>query len=603
MCGIAGIVTCAHDSLHIPGGVLERMRDRIAHRGPDDAAMWRNNHAAIGFRRLAILDPTDAGAQPIVLRSGRLIVAYNGELYNDAELRAQLRREAREPLRFQSSCDAETVARAWERWGLDALDRSRGMFALAVLDLDAKRLTLARDPLGIKPMYLWRGSWRGRPQLAFASELSALLEHPAVSREPDPVAVSAYLTTIRTTVAERTLFRDIRAITPGQVVEFDLGDDRLSETTRRLTLAPPTTGDTAEVLGDSVRRHLRSDRPICAMLSGGLDSALICRLATDAGATLRTYCAGVADCVDPDADFARAQEMASAIGSTHTETRVDAQAFARVWTDTAARLATPLSTPNEVAIRLVARAMRADGCVVALSGEGADELFAGYESPMRAAAAHIEAGNHNPGAFQLDSNAWIARAAKRGVLAPDAFRSAEHDEHLLQHYIATFAECAAGNEPLAAHLRFHRRINLVGLLARLDTSTMLEGVEGRTPIADRVVAAHAESLPIADRFAINADGTSSTKIALRNAARGRLPAAIIRRPKASFPLPFADWMSPVANALSPEITDWITPAAIAMVRANPKACWPLAWPILNLALWLGAVDLNRIDLQEPAAAA
>lgn len=612
------------------------MGDRLAHRGPDDARVWRVESAALAFRRLAIIDPTEAGAQPMCSSDGRLILVYNGELYNDAELRAELTRAdasdpPARPARFRSRCDAETVLHAWARWGAGALERLRGMFALAVLDLDARALTLARDPLGIKPLFLWRGRFRGQTQLAFASEPASLLLHPAVTREPDPAALSAYLTTIRATLGRRTVYRDIECLQPGEVRRFDLASDRLIDTSRTLTVGPAGVvpaegaargrghGSTAAIVEDSVRRHLRADRPIAAMLSGGLDSSIIARLATDAGLSLRTYAAGSGRADD---DITAARAMAEAVGSTHREVMLDSRVFAAGWTDLVRAHALPLSTPNEVAIAAIARAMRADGCAVALSGEGADELFGGYEAPLRAAAEHVARGNHDPALFHLDAHAWIARAAKPSVLNPAAFRAADNDEPLAEAYRAAWRSvgdpgcdrvpsghalahsgwdrpptCPAAQ--LAAHLRMHRAINLPGLLLRLDMATMRAGVEGRTPLADALVAAHAESLPMGERFRLAPAGRAETKIALRAVFADRLPSFVGSRDKASFPLPFQSWMSDAARALPTRsaLDDWFTPAALSLVRASPAACWPIAWPILNIALWFGAIepDLARSD--------
>ncbi|MCH8270182.1 MAG: asparagine synthase [Planctomycetes bacterium] len=343
---------------------------------------------------------------------------------------------------------------------------------------------------------------------------------------------------------------------------------------------------TRKVIESSVRVHLRADVPACCLLSGGLDSSIIAAIAADVlpDDHLHTFCAGAPD-DDPDSDFSFARTAAEHIGCAHTETPVTAALFARRWADMVRRQGVPLSTPNEVAINEVARVMRANGRVVTLSGEGADELFAGYELPIRLAAAHVEAGNEEPGLFQLHSNAWIPVIAKPNALNPAAWRAIEHDDALLDFYREEFTAAATEtDDPLDAHLRFHRRVNLSGLLLRLDSATMLESIEGRTPYADRDVAAFAQSLALNDRYR---GDPCETKRPLRRAFADRLPQTIVERPKASFPLPFQDWMHEHAGALrtSDLIDELFAQETIETTVANPSLNWAFAWPMINLALW------------------
>ena len=592
MCGILGIVTVRTHRPSIDDAEAARLRDLMRHRGPDDAGLWRRGHVLLGVRRLAVMDPTPAGRQPMVCPRSGCVLVYNGELYNDGDLRRQLTALGHE---FGTRCDTETVLAALTRWGAGALERFRGMYGLGFYDPRAETLLLARDPLGVKPLY-YTVVRTDRPdphtEIVFASELPSILEHPGVRVEPDIAAVSGYLTTIRTTLGSRTLFAGVRTLRPGEVVTVDLAGDepRLAHTQHPIR---PVEGEavaeperTREVIEASVGAHLRSDVPTCCLLSGGLDSSIIAAVAADVlrDDRLHTFCAG-APGDEEDGDFSFARTAAEHIGCAHTEAPVTAGLFARRWSEMVRRQGVPLSTPNEVAINEVARAMRANGRVVTLSGEGADELFAGYELPMRLAAAHVAAGNEEPGLFQLHSNAWIPVVAKPGSLNPEAWRAIERDEALLDYYREEFT--AAANEtddPLDAHLRFHRRVNLTGLLLRLDSATMLESIEGRTPYADREVAAFAQSLSLNDRY--RAD-PCETKRPLRLAFADRLPRAIVERPKASFPLPFQHWMDEHAGALrtSGLITELFTRETIEAAATKPSINWTFAWPMMNLALW------------------
>lgn len=562
----------------------------------------------LAHRRLAVIDPSEAGAQPMLLDDaglgergrGRYAVVYNGELYNDAELRDGLDREG---VRFRSACDTETLLRALAAWGIDGLRRLRGMYALAFVDRVAKRLVLARDPMGIKPLYYAVGE----AEVSFASEPGPLLGALERTPEPDLCTVSAYLTTIRTTVGSRTLFAGVRSVLPGEVLEFDLsGGEALLA--RRLNIDPDDVersgdglgiGSVGALMDDSVGRHLRSDVPACALLSGGLDSSIIVALARRrATGEVRTYCSGHAEGADSE-DLPFARVAAEHFGTRHTEAPVTRTMFVERWPEMIGRMGVPLSTPNEVAINEVARRLRRDGQVVALSGEGADELFGGYEAPMRLALAWERSwaesrGNRGDGEekcraaarFQVESNAWMPVDLKAEVLRPEVWRVVEGDGALFGWYADQMGECLRCAEGLAAHLMFHRRVNLVGLLGRLDTATMLESVEGRTPFADACVCAWAERLPMERRYT-EASGSPRTKVALREGFAGCLPSSIVSRAKASFPLPFQDWLVDHAGVLrSSEFARVLfREEAVDQVCRDPAALWRLAWPMINVSMW------------------
>ncbi len=623
MCGILGIVAPAGRSPSVDDRRLETMRDLMAHRGPDGRGQWRCENIAFAHRRLAVLDTSPSGHQPMVSPDGRAGIVYNGELYNDAELRAGLGAEGVE---FRSRSDAETALAMLRAHGERAIPRLRGMYAMAFVDLDAGTLLLARDPLGIKPLYYAFADTPGGSELVFASEIPAILAHPAISARPDFVTISAYLTTIRTTLGPRTLFAGIHTLQPGEVARIDLKRGRLVVSLRsrwqgsREPTAEdpcprepgigrhgaPTDAELRAAVEDSIARHLRADVPTCCLLSGGLDSTIItahaARLAPRGA--LRTYASGAADSVEPgDPEVAGA--VAEKLGAVHAEAPVARHRFAERWTEMIAATGLPLSTPNEVAINALAARLRADGQVVALSGEGADELFGGYEIPLTRAAEHLAAlDSSSPGEwrrqgglFQVEAAAWIAPSAKGSILTDEALRRSERDEHLREHYRATFERIAAeddGPSPLETHLRFCREVNLTGLLLRLDQATMLEGVEGRTPFADQRLAAMAGRLPMSRKFEPARGGApgerlipARTKISLRAAFGADLPSSVLARPKASFPLPFQAWLEDSARAVLEGCLarELFTESTLAAVAHSPRRFWPVAWPVINIAMW------------------
>ncbi len=633
MCGIVGVAVRGGGRVSLRDERAAAMRDALAHRGPDGAGLWRSHdgQVVLAHRRLAVIDLSPAGAQPMLSRCGRFACVYNGELYNDAELRRELEGAG---FAFRTRSDTETLLAAWSAWGMAALSRLRGMFALAMYDTFERRLVLARDPLGIKPLVWWAGPTGDGPSVVFASEAQAVLAHPDVPARPDLVTLSAYLTSIRVTLGDRTMFEGIRTVRPGEAIEVDLRRaDASSSSIRRVTYWRGVSAGRGQSLSDaaaavrtavsdSVRVHLRSDVPVCALLSGGLDSSAVVAEARG-HQTIGTYCSGTpAADGDPPArsDLEWAASTAEELGVRHTAAPVDRAMFLERWPDMVARMGVPLGTPNEVAINEVARRLRADGCVVALSGEGADEVFGGYEAPMNAAWAWASGSPVASGGLDhLDSAAWVRRDVKASLLRPGVWRALENDAALVGEYEREFDacidECAGGGGGAAvdaeirwqARLRMLRRVNLTGLLSRLDTATMLEGVEGRTPLADRVVVEAGEGLGMdvkwggrrhqgnpreASRHQAGASMPQG-KLVLREAYRGVVPDAVIGRPKASFPLPFERWLGDEsaawleASALAHEVFEPGTLRGVidALRAGQGNQVWTLAWPMTNVALW------------------
>jgi len=647
VCGLLGIVARPGEGPNVSEAQCVEMRDRLAHRGPDACGLVQHRNVFFAHRRLSVIDP-EHGEQPLWSADRRYLLVYNGELYNDAEIRRELKRRHR--VEFHTDCDTETLLVALTTWGEAAMPRLRGMFAFALYDFVENRLLLARDPLGIKPLYY---ALVGR-EIVVASRPSAILAHPGMHAEPDLAVVSAYLSTIRSTLGRRTMLRGIETVLPGECVEvtFAKGTPQIRH---RVYWTEPTAPcddlsfDEAATLVrkaviDSVQSHLRSDVPRCLLLSGGIDSAIIATVCRDLGVRdiLRTWCAS--DASDCGGDRRHAAMMAQRLGAAHHDVLIDERDFRRAWIDLIALNDTPLSTPNETAIYVVARALKPHA-TVALSGEGADELFAGYAMPVLCGldAIHAARGEGHDGAARerylaelreqygaaalgseaehfLRANSWIHPSRKAGVFTDAMWSASGEDALLMQEMTAEFArEDEAAVTPEQRLLRVHRRLNLTGLLGRLDTSTMAASVEGRTPFADARLAELAASLPFDYKFRSRAaadGGWSSaaqamarggveTKRVLRAAFARDIPLEILQRPKASFPLPFQQWLAPLARRLSSSsIADSIIrPEALASLAADPSANWLALWPICNLALWhehLWGNGLEAFEEDRPA---
>lgn len=610
MCGIAASLTASGSIPKTSPQDLVAMRDAMAHRGPDGAGLFISGNIALAHRRLAVVETSASGHQPMQSACGRYAIIYNGELYNTAELRRDL---ASKSITLKSHADTEVLLYALATWGLDAMPRIRGMYAFVFVDLLEQRAIVARDPLGIKPLY-WTSLGN---ELLFASELQGLLAHSKVSAHPNLTAISAYLSTIRTTIGAETLFEGLHTLLPGEWLSIYLSKstphiathDWWSRVADLSSSSPLLDGDRGSIatiraaIDDSVSRHLVSDVPLCSLLSGGIDSTIIAAQAIAAGnftRPLSTYCAGH----HQGDDFKFARAAAKHFRTQHHEAHITQELFTQRWSEMVQRQGVPLSTPNEVAINQVARFLRSAGNVVALSGEGADELFGGYTQPMSAAAAYFENPQGEPGLFALGEVSWIRTEHKSAILNENVWNALDSDANLKTTYIDEFRRLSlrGTHSGLDTILAMQRRFNLAGLLSRLDSAMMLEGVEGRTPFADQAIATLAESLPMHLKFQPPEKVETSTtggvavaqltraaqgKIILRQAYADCIPREIIDRPKASFPLPFQEWVaesSPIVKE-SELCRDLFNEAAIATVAANSTQCWQIAWPMINLAMW------------------
>jgi asparagine synthase (glutamine-hydrolysing) len=366
MCGICGF------SYRDPE-LLARMSRTLAHRGPDDEGSFLDEHVSLGHRRLSIIDVSSRGHQPMTSEDGSLVMIYNGEVYNFQELRPELEKEG---YRFRSQTDSEVVLAAYHRYGEAALSRLNGMFAFAIYDRRVRKLFLARDRLGVKPLYY---SWDGE-KLCFASELKALLE-AGVPRKLHPGALSQFFT-YRFNFGAQTVFENVFKLSPGHFLRFDLDSGRIEETSRwwRVPLDEERTEDVSELarelrslLEDAVSKRLIADVPLGFFLSGGLDSSIVTGLAAASGARLETFSAGF----ETTNELPYAALAAKRFGSEHHEIRIGDEAL-DLLDDMVYHMDEPVGDAAFLATLVLSREARKRVKVV-LAGEGADELFAGYE--------------------------------------------------------------------------------------------------------------------------------------------------------------------------------------------------------------------------------
>jgi len=589
MCGIAGIVA--------PGLVQEAdlcaMAGALAHRGPDGEGFVRSGPfpAAratwqLGFahRRLAVFDPTPAGAQPMRSRSGRSWIVLNGEIYNHHELRRHL-----PGFMFRTSTDTEVLLELIESLGIErALQHANGIFALAVWDDVERRLFLARDRLGIKPLF-YAASENG---VRFASELRAILIGREVSRTVDPNALSEYLD-FGFVPAPRTIVQGVAKLPPGCLLVWSEGRCRLSEWWS-LPAPTETAADPGwreglySRLSDAVRLQLRSDVPVGCFLSGGVDSSLVTALAVREGGPLDTFAVRFPEWpLLDEGKFARA--AARSLGTRHHELLIAAKDAREAAPELLDAIDEPFADSSLLPVSLLSRFARSM-VTVALSGDGADELFAGYRryqsarwlalwlrlpAPLRVymAAPMLRRMAEDRGTRRGELVRRARKLVRCAELGPDAQALAlarifetEQKRRLVPwlgeateaglHRMRDLRATVCGRDELDTRLRVDLRLGLPDdMLAKVDRASMAHGLEVRVPFLDHRVVEYAAALP----SALKLRGARS-KIALLEVFGAELPVSARRRAKAGFDAPIGAWLRGPLRSL---VRDTLAPGPVA----------------------------------------
>jgi asparagine synthase (glutamine-hydrolysing) len=591
----------------------------LRHRGPDDEGFLAQPGVGLAFRRLSIVDVA-TGHQPIANEDGSVWIAYNGEIYNHESLRRELERAGH---RYRTKSNTETLVHAYEEWGTAFVRRLEGMFAFALWDLPRRRLFVARDHVGIKPLY-WTRAAGGA--FVCASEIKALFAFPGVERRVDPDAVVQHLT-LRYAAAPRTLFAGIHKLPPGHSLTVERGEPRLERwwTPRYEPKQALGEGDAlAEVesrLTASVKSHLMSEVPLGALLSGGVDSSLVVALMSRLlDRPVQTFSVGFDAPGDSFNELPHARRVAEHLRTEHREILVTATDLARELPTLVWHQDEPLSEPAAIPTCMVSRLAR-ETVTVVLTGEGGDELFAGY--PKYAV---------EPWARRLASLPVALREALLGGLVdrlPFAFRRLQvvarsarfRDEpERLAAWFAGFVgreRDALMADPLAAHARagvepFRRalaestargaldrmldvdvRLWLSDdLLIKMDKMSMAASVEARVPLLDLPLVEWA--MRLGDEHKVKG---LEGKVLLKRLARRLLPAEVVDRPKVGFSVPLSPWFR---GELKPLLHDtlldrrclergWYEPAALrATVDDHLSGRRDRArelWTLLTLELW------------------
>ena len=590
MCGIAGFIM---QDAPADEAALARMLARIAHRGPDGEGRYVQGRAALGHRRLAVIDPA-GGAQPMV--DGDLVLIFNGEIYNYKALTAELSVRGH---RFATRCDSEVLLHGYREWG-DALPgHLRGMFAFAVWDAAAGRLFCARDAFGIKPLYY---ALCADGTLLFGSEIKAFLDHPSFKKELNEAQLPLYLS-FQYSPGEDTFFKGVKKLLPAHSLVLDADGLRTVcwQTPDFAPGAPLSPTALERALRDSVTAHLQADVEVAGFLSGGVDSALITALARPA----RTYTAAYREA--PYSEAAPARALARRFGLGSTVCRIGAGDFFAAVPAVQYHADEPLADAAAVPLYLLNRRAAKDGKVL-LSGEGADELFGGYNSyrqglarwalpwPLRwlagAVAGRLPAGR---GVNFLRRLAVPLAARYYGPTA--VFTEREKRRLLLRPTPGpTPAALAApwwprGTDAVTAMQTVDLHLWLPGdILLKADKMSMAHGIELRVPFLDRNVFALARQLPPAQKVSAR-----RTKLALREVAARLLPARAAQAAKRGFPVPLRMWLrqEPWVSRLHAAFS---TPAAAQFFdtallhrmvdrHRHGHDCWRQLWCVYCFLQW------------------
>jgi asparagine synthase (glutamine-hydrolysing) len=561
MCGFAGWIGRRDADL------LTRFSSVLVHRGPDDDGRWSDELVSVCHRRLAIVD-LEGGRQPMVSSTGRTVVVYNGEIYNYRELRAELRKAG---CRFRTESDTEVLLAAYDTWGERCLERFNGMFALALYDRPARRVLLAVDRFGKKPLY-YADTPRG---LAFGSTMAVLRQHPAVSLELDLDSLAGYFLHGHVS-APGTIFRGVRKLPGGRVLAVDVDAPASAAAPRayweprfepklRMTRADAVEG-VRHFLTAAVQRRLNADVPIGAALSGGLDSSSVVALMADTRpAALRTFSIGFTEAAYDEAPVAR--RVAQHFGSTHQEQVMGTGHALEAMPRALAACDEPLADDSLIPTYVLCRFAR-ESVKVLLSGDGGDELFAGYDffaaerafqwlrrvpSPVArlaaVAGAWLPHGVHRRfdyrlpeflASHSLDAAArhqlWLGPCAPsdlRRLFTPAAFEQLRPG--------AGGADALASSDARSdldrlIHLYFRSTLQN-GILVKVDRAAMAHGLEVRSPLLDVDLVDFVNRLPSSWKHA----GWNRKRL-LRDAMRHRLPPEVLTRPKRGFALPVGTWL-------------------------------------------------------------
>src|SRR5882757_8144273 len=625
MCGIAGVMQFR--GARIERETLRQMCAAMVHRGPDDEGIYTDGSVGIGMRRLSIVDLA-TGHQPLSNEDGTLTIVFNGEIYNHLALREKLVARGHT---YRTHSDTETIVHLYEEYGPDCVQHLRGMFAFAIWDRDKKTLFIARDRLGIKPLYYLLTSER----LLFGSEIKVLLAHGSIRPEFDRAALPEFLA-FGYLSGENTFYSAVLKLLPGHTMEIGLdGKPQIRQYWDLNASSPHTSRDESyyvrgyrELLEGAVQSHLMSDVPLGVFLSGGLDSSAVAALMTKIRREpVETFSVGYTEQTYSELPFA--QVVAHHIKSQHREVLVSEQDFFNTLPHLIWHEDEPIAWPSSVSLYLVAKLAR-ERVTVVLTGEGSDETLAGYTRyafTLKNAALDRAYRSIIPGSLRRSLRNSVATSSLLGArlrrklehtfLAKDgaswasfyfdnffsAFGEQEQTGLLTSEFASEFPPSTAyksvldywehsSGEMLQRLLYTDIKTYLVELLMKQDNMSMAASIESRVPFLDHVLVEWATRVPAK----IQIQGGAGKRI-LKKAMEDLLPHSIIYRPKLGFPTPWSGWLAGEQLSdiremlLEPRSLDrgYFRREAIERLfeehRAKHRDNYDRIWRLLNLELW------------------
>lgn len=630
MCGIAGLLVHGGAVSHAElCATAERMSGPLRHRGPDGEGVWadESHGIAFGHRRLAVIDLTPTGQQPMVSRDGKQVLTYNGELYNHADLRSELETVG---VAFRGTSDTEVLLEAIAHWGVRAaVERTNGMFAFAVWDRARAVLTLARDRVGEKPLYF---GWLGKA-FVFGSELAALRAHPYWRGQLDPTAVAG-LMRFGAVPAPRSIYSGIHKLEAATILHIDVTGGTTAEQYWDLAdiagmaqaLDYPAASEAVDaLLDDSTRLRLAADVPVGCFLSGGVDSTLMTAVATRAVSTVKTFSIGFDEPTWDEGPYARA--VAAALGTDHTEMSVSGDDLLAQIDHLSSAYSEPFADSSQLPTMLLAELTRRH-VTVALSGDGADELFGGYARYRLPASLAWRLASHLP-AWARRATAWLLDRAPLewmdGLAASPFIRSrinldrpsgklrrfgtvlAAEDWWRAYQLLVSPESPAVGSTPFRLDVvaaaeslsdpfdrvqLFDQLLYLPDdLLVKTDRATMASSLEARLPYLDHRLVELSWQLPRSAKF-----HEGKGKRILRDLVASEVPPSLVDRPKRGFGVPLEVWLrGPLrewaGDLVGSTVHDYLDQASVARLwtehldgRDRSRALWP----VLVLRAWIAA---------------
>ena len=627
MCGIAGFIDASAASSG--DKTLRRMTDRISHRGPDDVGVLAQAPVYLGHRRLSIIDLSALGHQPMPNEDSSAHIVFNGEIFNHAAVRPELERAGH---RYRSRTDTETILHAWEEYGDDCVDRFRGMFAFAIWDHTKHRLFCARDRLGIKPFYYWLNG----AVFAFASEIKALLEHPAISASLNEKLVSEYLS-FGYSGGEETLFAGIRQLMPGHTLTVDIASGKPVISIHQYWDVPAPHAKVAAAFGDegawiqelrrrleeNIEMRLMSDVPLGMFLSGGVDSSAIAAMMKRmVSGPVQTFAVGYAE--ERYSELGYARQVAERIGTEHHEVKIGMDDFFNALPRLVWHEDEPIAWPSSVSLFFVSQ-LAAKHVKVVLTGEGSDELFAGYSRYGFMSRNHgrmdayrmVPAPIRNAIRSMLETSPLLRADLRRKALHTVLGRDPEIRSLYLDNFFCAFDQrereavvrtaapqtdaCAEalgymdrapGKSLLSKMLYADQKTYLVELLMKQDRMSMACSIESRVPLLDHTLVEFSASIP----DSLKLRGTEG-KYIFKKAVEDLLPHDIVYRTKMGFPTPLRDWLRderarPIFDALKDKsglLADVVDRASLDRLiqqhQSGKEDGTDRLWRLLNLQLW------------------